>query len=993
MSVIVVDNFENIVNIKKILRVIIIDDKGHFENTKVSIDSVLQISKDISISVFTKCNKYDYDVDILEIKPKENILSNINDLLLEKTENFFCILYAGDVLLNSFNDVLSNCMEDYDSVGAIIFDDYLVTEDTYNYKPNFSPDLYLEFDYINNGVFINRSAFNSIGGFNIEYPHNFIRDVLFRLFFNDYSFVKEDQVGFRFNHVTGIDFNENKLLLEDILSNQNIEFEIINSNNILKPIYDTQNKKASIIIPFKDQADVTKTCVESILEKTEYDNYEIILINNNSSDKKTFDFIEYISKNQKVNCYDYQEPFNWSKINNFGASVSSGDVLIFLNNDTEVISKEWLQLLIGDAIQERVGVVGPKLFYPDNTIQHAGVVIGLNSLAAHLFAGNNEEDIPDLYKLYRRNVSSVTGACLAIDKKLFYEVHGFNERFEVSFSDIEICLRLLEKGYDNIFNPDSKLFHHEMKTRSNKEFREIDRLLGYASFKYYFENGDPYFNTNYSLNHSDKLTLKQPGEVPGFKNYWDNWSKNRNNRVNKIHSIIKKNYDGSVVYYDYSNDDLINNGILMDNFFKNPYLSLDELLWFIPSFKYVTEDILYNLFMLPNFLSEIEGSNNILVLDNINQKSEVTKYIETNFPNMKFKIVSNLDNISEVNAAFCLDWKTAYKLLKFNKCESKFYILDDDYVGENNLLKNQSYHFNFIGISNSQNVISKYGEFNNSVKYISPSVNENCYFFDKNIDKINRSVFFHAENLSDNEFLIAVEILKIVKEYFGKGIKIFVEGKEFDSSKYGLDDVVVNLGIIKSSCELSKYYKQSLVVLNLVNSSNIIYKILNSMACGCVNITPFNDNLPIFLRDSENIIFTKNSITCIAEDVIRILHDVNLREKLVNNGLKLINQLSDENNLHELVNFIKHPNISFYDDFSDNNGPVEIIISKDVESKSDESINIINKLKYENNHYQNNERMFKLLNKRNIDEINRLNKELQEYKSKNKHPFIKKILK
>ena len=921
MSVIVVDNFENIVNIKKILRVIIIDDKGHFENTKVSIDSVLQISKDISISVFTKCNKYDYDVDILEIKPKENILSNINDLLLEKTENFFCILYAGDVLLNSFNDVLSNCMEDYDSVGAIIFDDYLVTEDTYNYKPNFSPDLYLEFDYINKGVFINRSAFNSIGGFNIEYPHNFIRDVLFRLFFNDYSFVKEDKVGFRFNHVTGIDFNENKLLLEDILSNQNIEFEIINSNNILKPIYNTQNKKASIIIPFKDQADVTKTCVDSILEKTEYDNYEIILINNNSLDKKTFEFIEQISKNQKVNCYDYQKPFNWSKINNFGASLSSGDVLIFLNNDTEVISKEWLQLLIGDAIQERVGVVGPKLFYPDNTIQHAGVVIGLNSLAAHLFAGNDEDDIPDLYKLYRRNVSSVTGACLA---------------------------RLLEKGYDNIFNPDSKLFHHEMKTRSNKEFREIDRLLGYASFKYYFENGDPYFNTNYSLNHSDKLILKQPGEVPGFKNYWDNWSKNRNNRVNKIHSIIKKNYGGSVVYYDYSNDDLINNGILMDNFFKNPYLSLDELLWFIPSFKYVTEDILYNLFMLPNFLSEIEGSNNILVLDNINQKSEVTKYIETNFPNMKFKIVSNLDIISEVNAAFCLDWKTAYKLLKFNKCESKFYILDDDYVGENNLLKNQSYHFNFIGISNSQNVISKYGEFNNSVKYISPSVNENCYFFDKNVDKINRSVFFHAENLSDNEFLIAVEILKIVKEYFGKGIKIFVEGKE---------------------------------------------KILNSMACGCVNITPFNDNLPIFLRDSENIIFTKNSITCIAEDVIRILHDVNLREKLVNNGLKLINQLSDENNLHELVNFIKHPNISFYDDFSDNNGPVEIIISKDVESKSDESINIINKLKYENNHYQNNERMFKLLNKRNIDEINRLNKELQEYKSKNKQPFIKKILK
>lgn len=986
VSVIVVDNFENFINLKKILRVIIID-HGDFKNTKVSIDSVLQISADIPISVFTNSDDiYDYGtVDVLQINHNDNIFLEINKLLLEKTEYFFCILYAGDVLLNSFNDVLSKCMENYKSIGAIIFDDCLINENIYNFKPNFSPDLYLEFDYINNALFINRFAFNSIGGFDIKYSHNFIRDVLFRLFFKEFSIVKEDQVGFRFNHnINDIDISENKLFLENMLSSQNYEFDILTSNNILKPIYSTQNKKASIIIPFKDQADVTKTCVESILAKTEYDNYEIILINNNSSDKKTYEFIDFISKNHKVHNYDYQKPFNWSKINNFGASVASGDVLIFLNNDTEVISKEWLSLLIGDAIQDRVGVVGAKLFYPDYTIQHAGVVIGLNSLASHLFSGNDEKHIPDLYKLYRRNVSSVTGACLAIDKLLFDEIHGFNERFEVSFSDVEICLRLLEKGYNNIFNPDAKLFHHEMKTRSNKEFREIDRILGYSAFKYYFENGDPFFNTNYSLNNSNQLTLKQPGEVPGFKRYWENWSKNRSNRVDKIHSIIRKNSIGSVFNYDFSNDDLINNGILMDNFFNNPYLLLNDILWFIPPFKNMTEDKLYNVFMLQNLLSETEDTNNLLLLEDINNKSKIRSYIENYFPNMAFEIISDLNNIPKVNAAFCLDWRTAFKLLKFNNCDSKFYFISGDYVENENLLKNQSYHFDFIGVSNSQNVVTKYEEFDNCAYYISPFVNEKYYFLDKDINKINRSVFFHAEDLSDYEFSIGVEILKIVKEYFGSGIKIFVEGKEFDSSKYGLDNLVVNLGIIESSKELSKYYKQSLIVLNLTYSSNIIYKILNSMACGCVNITPFNDNLPIFLRDSENIIFTENSITCIAEDMIRILHDVNLRNKIVSMGLKTIEQLNEKNELRNFVNFLKNPHFSAHDDVSNDN-------LDNVKMKYDKSKEIINKLKYENNKYQNNERVFKLLNKRNANEIIRLNKELQDYKLKNKSKSSKKF--
>ena len=987
MSLIVVDSYENLVNFKNILRVILIDNND-FESTKHSIDVIKCISNEISISVLSQNNIYDNYSNVNTIQvTTENFILKINNLLLENYEKFFCILYSGDILLDSFDNSISNAILDND-VGAIVFDDYLINEKKHNYKPHFSPDLYLEYDYINNALFFNREAVNSIEGFDITLSHNFIRDAVFRLFFKDFKINKEDKICFELCHVLNDPTsNENKIFLNKQLNSQNAKFDILDTGKTFKPVYDVENKKASIIIPFKDQAEVTRTCVESIIEKTEYENYEIILINNNSSEEETFKFIGEMSQNSKISNYTYSGPFNWSKINNFGASVSSGEVLIFLNNDTEVISENWLTLLIGDAIQKRVGVVGPKLFYPDKTIQHAGVVIGLNSLAAHLFAGNHEDEIPEVYNIYRRNVSSVTGACLAVEKEIFNQVNRFNERFEVSFSDIELCLRLLELGYDNIFNPDAKLFHHEMKTRSNKEFREIDRILGYSAFSYYFKNGDPFFNTNYSLNNSNKLTLKNKDEIPGFKRYWDNWSRNRNNRVNKIHDIIDKKNKFS--NYDFSNDDWIKNGILMDNFFKNSNLTLDNVLWFIPAIDNYDENVLFNLFLLPNFLSENEKTNNIFALEDINNKLLIQSYLQNNFSKLKFKIISDCNNLPNVDVAFCLDWKTAYKLLKYNNCSVKYYLINDDYKDHNILLKNQSYHFDFIGLANSQKSVSDYEKYNKRVSYFDPIINNECYFVDETVNKINRSVLFHAGGLSEVEFEFGIEILKIVKEYFGNGIKIFVEGKEFDSSDYNLNDMVVNLGILESSKKLAQYYNQSQVVLNLKTSENLIYKILNSMACGCVNITPFNDNLPIFLRDNENIIFTFHSLTSISEDVIRLLHDVNLRDKVSNVGLNTIKQLNSKNELQHMVDYIKNPNKT-HEDIENN---TKVIHLNNLETENEQCADMINKLKLENIIHRNKERDFKLINSRNVKKINKLNQELNQLKFNKNNSIVKKFLK
>ncbi|MBE6489641.1 MAG: glycosyltransferase [Methanobrevibacter sp.] len=987
MSLITVNNFENMVNFKQFIRVIIIDN-DNLESTKLSIDNVKHISNEIPISLVTSNDFQEKgdNVEIVQINFGDNYLEHINNLFLNKCEDFFVILNSGDILLDSFLKNLNfghNLNEG--TIGAVIYDDELINLCKSNYKPGFSPDLYLEVDYIFNSVFISRNAVNSIGGLDTTLHKNYIRDIIIRLYYSNYNIIKQDISSFKLYNPIYHDLIEDKIFLKKFIHNNNLKCDVIEEDNILKNIYHTQNKKASIIIPFKDHVDVTRKCVDSILNKTAYDNFEIILINNNSSNQKTFEFIDDISENPKVKIYDYCHSFNWSKINNFAASKSFCDVLVFLNNDTEVISPSWLDLLVGDAIQDNVGAVGAKLFFPDDTIQHVGVVIGLNSLASHLFAGINEEDVPVLYNSYRRNVSAVTGACLAIKRNLFNQIGGFNERFEVSFSDVEICLRLLKLGYYNIFNPDVKLYHHEMKTRSNKEFREIDRILGHSAFETYFKNGDPFFNKNYSLNNSRVLTLNNENEVPGFENYWKNWTNNRDKRVDKVHTIINKQKDSTKCYeYDLSVDDIIENGILMDRSFNSTFLKIKVALWFIPSLKKYCEDLFYSLFCLPNFLSQNELTNNIFVLSDYNEKEILEDYLTSRFPEINFNILKfdDVNNLPKSDVAFCFNWQTAFNLVKYNECDAKFYLINDD--GNNrNLFKNLSYTFDFIGISNSEEFILKYQKYNNCIGCFKHFIDKDYYHVKSNIKKENNSILVHTEAISDDEFQLCVNSLNVINSYFEGNIKIYVLGREIDSSKLGLNNLI-NLGDIKSSKELSKIYNQCNLVLSFSTTFNVTNKILNSMACGCVNITTFNSSLPFLLRNNENVIISYQTVSAVSDDIIRILEDIHLKEKIINIGLDTINNIDSKVELEKISKFIKNPRLNLKNHHLINASQV------DENTELIDNEYLINKLNREINNYKNNERIFKLINERNkrtildlTNEVHNLKNNSRDSKSKN----------
>lgn len=259
----------------------------------------------------------------------------------------------------------------------------------------------------------------------------------------------------------------------------------------------------SVIIPTKDYAPLLKACVESILEKTSYSNFEVLILDNNSEEEATFAcFKELQEKDARVRVIEARFPFNWSKLNNFGVQHSRGEVLVFLNNDTVVLSPDWLERLTENALRPDVGAVGALLLYEDDTIQHAGVVVGMNGWAGHVYKGMPQKHAADMFvsPMVSRDVAAVTGACMAVSRRTLQQVGPFDESFIVCGSDVEFCLRAQKKGLETLYNARVRLYHMESKTRDASDIPPVDFVRSEEVYREFCENGDPYYNKNLALN-------------------------------------------------------------------------------------------------------------------------------------------------------------------------------------------------------------------------------------------------------------------------------------------------------------------------------------------------------------------------------------------------------------------------------------------------------------------------------------------------------------
>ncbi|MGR9072071.1 MAG: glycosyltransferase [Gammaproteobacteria bacterium] len=277
--------------------------------------------------------------------------------------------------------------------------------------------------------------------------------------------------------------------------------------------------KVSLIIPSRNNAVILKRCIESILEKTRYENFEILIVNNGSDQKETLNYLETVKRHERIRILDDPRPFNYSALNNGAITHASGDIIGLLNDDTEVIEPDWMGEMVSHAVRPEVGAVGAYLLYPDHSSQHSGVILGVGGVAGHAFK-MQPENSPGYFArgLLIQSLSAVTGACLFVRKEVYLETGGLNEEaLTVAFNDVDFCLRLLQKGYRNIWTPYAKLFHHESKSRGLEDTSEKRRRFE-QEIKFMQEawggllNNDPAYNPNLTLS-KENFDLAFPPRV------------------------------------------------------------------------------------------------------------------------------------------------------------------------------------------------------------------------------------------------------------------------------------------------------------------------------------------------------------------------------------------------------------------------------------------------------------------------------------------------
>lgn len=485
----------------------LVDDASTNEDTKKTLKELETKDKRIRVKYREKNGHISASTnDALKMSKGEFIALVDNDDTI--TEN---ALYENVLLLQSHKDAdfIYSDEDKIDTKGRFCYP---------HFKPDFSPTTLMSLNYICHFSVIRKKIVEKVGGFEVGLEGAQDHDL----------FLKISEVTNKIYHIPKILYHwrmietstsmnmknkdyaadKGKMAVENALKRRKLEGTVKKDELSGYYIVDYKLKKeplVSIIIPTRDYAETLETCLKSVYEKTDYKNFEIIVVNNNSEKEETFDlFKKYKKQHDNFKVLDANIEFNYSKINNMAVEISKGEYICLLNNDTEVISTNWLTTLVAYASLSYAGAVGPKLLYPDDTVQHAGVILGLGGVASHAYLG---ADINDL-GLYGRlrvpyNYGAVTAACLVVKKSKYKEINGLEEELKVAYNDVDFNIKLLKKGYYNICTPQVMLHHFESKSRGLDTTSEKYKRFQKESKYMYDKWGetlelDNFYNKNFS---------------------------------------------------------------------------------------------------------------------------------------------------------------------------------------------------------------------------------------------------------------------------------------------------------------------------------------------------------------------------------------------------------------------------------------------------------------------------------------------------------------
>ena len=497
----------------------------------------------------------------------KGIAGNTNAAIEMATGEYIALLDHDDILADYALYEVVYALNKFPNSEFLYSDEDKIDENDNRYdayfKPDFAPDTLRCQNYICHFSIFRKDLMDKLQGFRADYDGAQDYDIFLRMSETakpeNITHIPKILYHWRVHSESTAKLNSNaknyafeagKKAIEDHLKRVGLEGTV--SEGCIEGIYRVDykvigNPKVSIVIPNKDGKDILKVCIDSVLEKTTYSNYEIIVVENNSTSEEIYEYYKEIIKNEKVRVVNYntgkeilndeecsleftnknrrevKPGFNYSAIINFGVKNATGEYSIQLNNDTELITPNWLELMVGFCQRDDVGAVGVKLYFPDETIQHAGIIVGIGGIA-----GNRFKSIPkDGHGYFAKesmieNLSAVTGACLMAKTKIYEEVDWMDESLAVAFNDVDFCLKIREKGYLVVFNPFVEFWHYESKTRGQEDSPEkIKRFQGEIcrfeqKWGEILDSGDPYYNVNLSLDtevyHMKNIKVNYYGE-------------------------------------------------------------------------------------------------------------------------------------------------------------------------------------------------------------------------------------------------------------------------------------------------------------------------------------------------------------------------------------------------------------------------------------------------------------------------------------------------
>ena len=474
--------------------------------------------------VLEEYTKKDSRIRVSELTENKGIAGNTNAALEMAQGEFVGLLDHYDLLApNALYEIVRALDEDRNLDAVYTDEDKVTTELDEHFQPHLKPDFNLDLlrsnNYICHFFVVRRSIVQKVGGFCQEFDGAQDHDFIFRCIetAEKVGHIPEILYHWRTHKASTADnpaskmyaFDAGKRAIEAHLKRTGTEGIVSHTPDLgfFRVKYPVQGQPlVSVIIPNKDEKETLKACIDSIREKTEYPNYEIIIVENNSTTDEIFQYYKELSQDPRIRLLRWKKEFNYSAINNYGVRHANGEYLLFLNNDVTVITPGWIKELLGVCQRPEVGAAGVKLIYPDNTIQHAGCVIGLGGIAGHMFVDMPANRTGYLHKAsILQDMSAVTAACMMMKRTAFEEAGGFTEKLSVAFNDVDLCLKVRKNHKLIVYDPYVQLYHMESKTRGaedNKEkVRRFQEEIEYMRCQWIdiLKKGDPYYNKNLSL--------------------------------------------------------------------------------------------------------------------------------------------------------------------------------------------------------------------------------------------------------------------------------------------------------------------------------------------------------------------------------------------------------------------------------------------------------------------------------------------------------------